>query len=226
MAADERSPPRLRTADDSAAGPTPGWAEEGLDDAEIDARLVAAAQGGDRDAFRQIVERHQDRVFRLLRRMLRVDRDSAADLTQEVFLRTWRGLPGFDGQAKFTTWLYRIATNVGVSDVRARRTLKRGRWTFSIDQPIAGTDDMRIEPVGHERDPADRAHHDEIAVAVRAAIDELPDDFRAAVVLRDLEGLSYEEIGDLLQLPPGTVRSKIHRGRLLLQKRLAEFRPS
>lgn len=212
-------------------GPTPDLAppEDAADDrdaAEIEEEkhYLQAARGGDHDAFRWLVERNQDRIFRYLRRMLRCDRDTAADLTQEVFLRMHRGLSGFDGRAKFTTWLYKIATNVGISRYRHLRAQKRSKWTFSLDAPMPGTDDLAPDPAAPAvEDPAQRAHHREIAAAVREAVQDLPDEFREAVILRDLEGLSYEEIGELTGVPPGTVRSRIHRGRLLLQDKLREF---
>ena len=188
-------------------------------------QLLESAQAGDRDAFRSLVELHQDRVFRLMRRMLRCDRDTAADLTQEVFLRVFRGLAGFNGRAKFTTWLHKIAMNVGISEYRHRRALKRNKWTFSIDAPMPGTDDLYAEPPSKDPGPSDQVHFKEVAKAVRAAVQDLPEEFRQAVMLRDLQGLSYEEIGEILDVPPGTVRSRIHRGRLLLQERLSEFRP-
>ena len=190
-----------------------------------DLELVARAQEGDREAFRGLVERHQNRVFRQLKFMLRCDRDTAADLSQDVFLRVFRGLHTFDRRAKFTTWLHRVAQNVGISAYRHRRAMKRNKWTFSIDAPVAGTDDLKIEPLDRAAGPSDRAHHKEIAAAVREAIGELPDEFREAVLLRDLQGMSYEEIGEILDVPPGTVRSRIHRGRCILQARLQEFRP-
>lgn len=187
--------------------------------------ILGRARSGDREACAGLVERHQQRVFRLVIRVLRCDRETAADMTQEVFLRAFRGLPGFDGRARFSTWLHTITMNVVVSEVRRRRARKRDRWTFSIDAPIGGSDDLRIEPKAAEPGPEDRAYHREIAAAVRGAVDELPEEFREAVLLRDLQGLSYEEIGELLRLPPGTVRSRIHRGRLLLQEKLREYRP-
>jgi RNA polymerase sigma-70 factor (ECF subfamily) len=195
-----------------------------VDDA-IDRRILERARAGSAEAFRELVERHQDRVFRLMRRLLRCDRDTAADFAQEVFLRVHRGLARFDGRAKFTTWLHKIAVNVSISDHRRRSAQKRGRWTFSLDAPMPGTDDLRAEPAADDPDPAARAYHQEIAAAVRAAMDELPDEFRQAVVLRDLQGLSYEEIGSILGVPVGTVRSRIHRGRLVLQEKLRDYRP-
>jgi RNA polymerase sigma-70 factor (ECF subfamily) len=185
---------------------------------------VARARRGDRDAFASLVEQHQQRIFGFVMRQLRCDRTTAEDMTQEVFLRVWRGLPGFDGIA-FQAWLHTIAINVCISDVRRRRAGKRDQRTLSLDAPVGGTDDLYLDPPSRERDPAARVHDREIGAAVQAAVAGLPDEFRDAVLLRDLQGLSYEEIGETLGVPLGTVRSRIHRGRLLLQDVLKEFRP-
>jgi RNA polymerase sigma-70 factor (ECF subfamily) len=134
-----------------------------------------------------------------------------------------KGLPGFDGEGRFVAWLHTIAMNVAISEYRKRRTRKRDRRTLSIDAPIAGTDDLYATPEGREVDPGDGAHHREFLARVRVCVQELPDEFRAAVVLRDMEALSYEEIAAALGLPIGTVRSRIHRGRLLLQEMLRGF---
>ncbi len=134
-----------------------------------------------------------------------------------------KGLPEFDGQGRFVAWLHTIAMNVAISEYRRRRTQKRDRRTLSIDAPVAGTNDLYVTPEGRETDPGERAHHRELLARVRACVQELPDEFRAAVVLRDMESLSYEEIAAALELPIGTVRSRIHRGRLLLQEMLRGF---
>lgn len=181
------------------------------------------AQAGDMGAFRELVEMFQDRVFRVVTTVLRCDRATAEDLSQEVFLRVHRGLSSFDGQARFATWLHTISMNVAISEYRKRRAMKRSRRTISIDQPVRGTDDCHVVPEGREIDPAERAHHREFHERVRECVRRLPDDFRRAVVLRDMEDLSYEEIGQILELPPGTVRSRIHRGRAMLQQMLREF---
>ncbi len=187
--------------------------------------IVSRAREGDRDAFRLLVEQHQDRVFRVAMRVLRCDRHVAEDICQEVFFRAYRGLQGFDGAVRFGIWLHTIAMNTSISEYRKRRTLKRNRLTLSIDAPIAGTDDLTIEPPSRERRPEERADHREFATAVRAAVAELPDEFREAVMLRDMQGKSYEEIAEILDVPAGTVRSRIHRGRLQLQEKLREFKP-
>lgn len=183
------------------------------------------AQDGDPDAFRGLVEMFQDRVMRVMVSVLRCDRAMAEDLCQETFLRVYKGLPAFDGQVRFQTWMHTIAMNVAISEYRRRHASKRNRPTFSIDAPVTGTDDYYIEPPGREVEPGARADQREFLSRVRECVRSLPDEFRAAVVMRDMESLSYEEIGVVLGVPPGTVRSRIHRGRLLLQKMLKEFAP-
>lgn len=184
---------------------------------------MLAAQQGDLEAFKTLVVMFTDRVMRVMTSVLRCDRATAEDLSQEVFLRVHKGLPGFDGQVRFVVWLHKISRNVAISEYRKRRAQKRGRRTLSIDAPVAGTDDLYITPAGHEVDPGERAHQREFLAKVRECVQQLPDDFRQPVVLRDMESLSYEEIAEVLDLPPGTVRSRIHRGRLLLQQMLKEF---
>ena len=135
-------------------------------------------------------------------------------------MRAYRGLPRFDGAVRFSTWLHTIAMNACITEYRKAKTQKRDRPTLSIDAPIHGQDDLHIEPVSKVGDSVSQAEQSEFSRAVSEAIDELPDEFRDAVLLRDMQDLSYEEIAHVLSLPPGTVRSRIHRGRLLLQDML------
>ncbi|MEO6594883.1 MAG: sigma-70 family RNA polymerase sigma factor [Planctomycetota bacterium] len=181
------------------------------------------AQQGDMDAFRTLLEMFTDRVMRVMTSVLHCDRSMAEDLVQEVFLRVHKGLPGFDGQVRFVAWLHTIAMNVAITEYRRRRAQKRNRRTLSIDAPLHGTDDLYITPTGREVDPGEKAHQHEFLARVRACVRKLPDEFREAVVLRDMESLSYEEIASVLDLPIGTVRSRIHRGRVQLQGMLKRF---
>lgn len=198
--------------------------EAGSDD-EVDVARepMLRARQGDVDAFRTLVDMFSDRVMRVMVSVLHCDRAMAEDLCQEVFLRVHKGLPEFDGQGRFVGWLHAIAMNVAITEYRRRKAQKRDRRTVSIDAPLAGTDDLYLTPGGREVDPGERAHQQEFLAKVRACVQQLPDEFRAAVVLRDMESLSYEEIAAALGLAPGTVRSRIHRGRLLLQDMLREF---
>ncbi|MCA8954755.1 MAG: sigma-70 family RNA polymerase sigma factor [Planctomycetes bacterium] len=171
------------------------------------------------------METHQDRVFGLVIRVLGCDRHTAADLCQEVFLRAFRAIGSFDGRALFSTWLHKITMNLCISEYRRRKAMKRDRATLSLDAPVPGSDDLTLDPPSREHDPLSRLHHGDIRTAVHTAMQRLPEDFRQCVVLRDMQDLSYEEIAEVLDLPAGTVRSRIHRGRLLLQRMLKEFTP-
>ena len=200
-------------------------APDGSQDEDPARPAMLRAQQGDLDAFRSLIEMFQDRVFRIVISVLHCDRATAEDLSQEVFLRVHKGLPSFDGQARFSTWLHTIAMNVAISEYRKRRAMKRDRRTLSLDAPQPGTDDLYLDPKGREQDPGERADQRDFVGKVRQALRQLPEEFQGAVMLRDMEGLSYEEIAAILGVPPGTVRSRIHRGRLLLQEMLEEFRP-
>lgn len=212
------------------AMPAPAATSQGgrpADDGEIDpARATwVAAQRGDLVAFGQLVAGHTDRVMRVMMSMLHCDRATAEDLCQEVFLRVHRGLREFDGGVRFVVWLHTIARNVAIGEYRRRRAQKRARPTLSLDAPLAGTDDCFLAPAGREVDPGQQAQLREFAERVRGCVARLPDEFREPVLLRDLEDLSYDEIAAVLGVPAGTVRSRIHRGRCLLQQMLQEFAP-
>ncbi len=207
---------------ESGAG---GVCSDGGIDPTVATGWVRRAVEGDQDAFRQLVEAFQGRVFRVVVHVLRCDRTRAEDCCQEVFLRVFRGLADFDGSDRVGAWIHTIATNVAISEYRKDRALKRNRRTFSLDAPVAGSEDLTMDPPGKERRPEEVVHHSQFAARVRECVDQLPDEFRLAVVLRDLQGLSYEEIGESLGIAPGTVRSRIHRGRVLLQQMLKGFEP-
>jgi RNA polymerase sigma-70 factor (ECF subfamily) len=164
-----------------------------------DAPLVARARRGDRWAFEQLVERHQHSLFNLAARTLG-SADDAADAVQEAFIRAWLALPRFRGGARFSTWLYRITLNAA-HDQRAKR---------------------RTEPLDEVREPAnpqDAFLIAELSTSLQGALDALEEDYRVAVVLYDLLGCSYAEIAELTDVPEGTVKSRIFRGR----SRLAEL---
>jgi RNA polymerase sigma-70 factor (ECF subfamily) len=175
-------------------------------DAVDTAALVAAAQGGDRAALERLLRHQHDRVFAVCRRVVGNDAD-AADATQEALLAIVRGLPRFDGRAAFSTWCYRIATNAGLDELRRRRR-----------RPSLGEPDAPVD-LGEGADP-DPGPAFDLRVADRLRLDEalarLPEDFRLPVVLRDVCDLDYAEIAEALQIPPGTVRSRIARGRAAL----------
>ncbi|HEX5585927.1 MAG TPA: sigma-70 family RNA polymerase sigma factor [Acidimicrobiia bacterium] len=170
--------------------------------------LAARAAGGDRHALEVLLDRHADRIHAVCRRVL-ADREDALDATQEAMIAIARGITRFDGRAAFTTWMYRVATNAALDE--ARRKQRRPRPVDDVgDAPPTGS---AVEQFDTQVDAR---------LDVDAALRTLPADFRAAVVLRDLCDLDYAEIAEVLQVPAGTVRSRISRGRALLHGALSE----
>lgn len=191
-----------------------------------DVELVERAQAGDSDAFGVLVSRHQDQAFRVAMRMVPT-REDALDICQEAFLKAWRGLGGFKTDAAFSTWLHRIVMNASASFHRRRKAAKRGT-AFSLHAMARdGQEDGAgmFDPESPDRRPHEVVEGGETRTLVAEAIAELDDEFREIVVLRDLEGLSYQEIGEALDLAPGTVRSRLHRARMQLAGRLRQLAP-
>jgi RNA polymerase sigma-70 factor (ECF subfamily) len=174
-----------------------------------DAALVEAAQGGDRAALDQLLRRHYDRIHAVCRRIAGGTRD-ADDACQEALIKIVRGLPRFDGNAAFGTWAYRIATNAALDELRKRRR----RPLLAI----ADSDERPNEP--HDPGAARRVDAVVDRLAIDEAMAELPDEFRVAVTLRDVVDLDYAEIASVLDVPLGTVKSRIARGRAMLAQRL------
>ena len=176
-----------------------------MDATAPDGELLAAAQSGDRDALDALLRRHLDIVHAVCSRIAGNPAD-AADATQEALIAIVRGLPNFDGRASPRTWMYRVATNACLDELR-----RRGR------RPRAGLDE-------HDLDRPDDAPLLDTTVADRLSIEDalarVPEDFRVAVVLRDVEGMDYAQIAQVLDVPLGTVRSRIARGRQALADQL------
>jgi RNA polymerase sigma-70 factor (ECF subfamily) len=181
-----------------------------------DLSLVRRVQAGDRSAYDLLVLKYQHKVVKLVMRYTRNPAD-AEDIAQEAFIKAYRALPQFRGDSAFYTWLYRIAINTAKNALVARG---RNPVSLHID---AHDDDEGPDLLNRLRDPdtpEGLALTDEIRETVNAAIDALPEDLRTAIVLRELEGLSYEEIAAAMECPIGTVRSRIFRARESIDKRL------
>jgi RNA polymerase sigma-70 factor (ECF subfamily) len=170
--------------------------------------LVAAAQAGDRSALDALLRRHYDRVFALCRRIMANQAD-AQDATQEALIAIVRGLPRFDDRSSFATWSFRVATNACLDELRRRK--RRPDPGLPDDERVA------VDPGAGTPGIAEQVA---ARVSIDGAMEDLPIEFRAAVVLRDICGLDYAEIAEVLEIPPGTVRSRIARGRSLLAARL------
>ncbi len=182
-----------------------------MTDPATDLVLVERYVAGDLDAFDALVRSHQDRVFAICLRMLR-DRDAALDATQDTFVTLFRKADRYKAEAAFSTWLYRVTVNVCYDHLRRR---KRGD----------------ADPLPEGLDPADSRSEDAIHSAelrpdIEAALASLSPEFRAAVILVDIQGLRLETAGDILGVPIGTVKSRVFRGRRLLAERLGNLRPA
>jgi RNA polymerase sigma-70 factor (ECF subfamily) len=184
---------------------------------------LARARRGDRDAFGRLVRRHQRRVYAAALHLLGNHSD-ADDVTQEAFVRAYRGLAGFDGRADFFTWLYRIAVNTALN---ALRSGKRGAALSERGGAEAAHVGGRPEALGHAApSPAQRAEHAGEVARVLAAVAELSPALRVTLVLATVEELPHKQIAEILQIPEGTVAWRVNEARRLLRLRLAMTEPT
>lgn len=182
-----------------------------------DRALVVRTQEGDRDAFSALVVRYQERIYNLVLRGLG-DADGALDVAQEVFIKAFRGLERFQGESQFFTWLFRIAMNETIS---ARRRRERRGKPVSLDRENADGEKLS-DPPGTLEDPGAAAASKDDAAMVQAAIAGLDEEQAQVILLRDIDGRSYQEIAEILEVPLGSVKSRIHRARQALKDRLAK----
>jgi len=180
-------------------------------------KLIQEATAGAVLAFEVLVRRHQDRLYGFIYRWVN-DHELALDLTQETFMKSWQGLRNFQGASSFYTWLFRIARNVIVSNVRQRAA--RPQIRGSIGSVTEGTSGGFGEPESPMLTPEQDLVTREQKELLLAAVANLPEDYREVVILRDMQEHSYEDIAELLLVPVGTVRSRLHRARSLLRERL------
>ncbi|UCH53742.1 MAG: RNA polymerase sigma factor RpoE [Pseudomonadota bacterium] len=183
----------------------------------VDQRLVARVQKGEKSAFDLLVRKYQHKVAKLVSRFVR-DRAEIEDVTQEAFIRAYRAIGSFRGDSAFYTWLYRIAVNTAKNYLESQ-----GRRPPGAD--IEADSAEQLEGGERLRDTATPERHlltEEIAATVRRVVDGLPPDLRTAITLREIEGLSYEEIAQVMDCPIGTVRSRIFRAREAVD---AELKP-
>jgi len=191
-------------------------------EAEEDRALIARAQAGDTGAFRRLVERHQRRAFAIALALVR-DENDARELVQDAFLRVFRNLSTFQGGSSFFTWLYRIITNLSIDLIR-----KPGRQTVDLDEARLDADDgvdSDFPPLLSRfdgADPSDVVRRREIAARLQTALDALPSYHRAVIVMREIEGLSYEEMAQAMSVSKGTIMSRLFHARRKLQRALAD----
>lgn len=180
-----------------------------MSERDVDAELVARVQRGERQAFDLLVLKYQRKIIRLLSRMVR-DPSEVEDVAQEAFIKAYRALPQFRGESAFYTWLYRIAINTGRNWLasNSRRPSTPNAYENEDGETFNETDNLT-----DNNTPESAMASREIAETVNKSIEDLPEDLRTAIVLREIEGMSYEDIAATMNCPIGTVRSRIFRAR-------------
>lgn len=184
-------------------------------DALINKRIKQVLKG-DQSAYADIVNHYQHKLYQICYRMLG-SKEEAEDITQEAFVRAYVNLHTFDQKRKFSTWLYRIGTNLCIDRIRKKKP------DYYLDAEVAGTDglDMYSQIASDEQLPEEVLEQMELQERIQYEISRLPDKYRAVIVLKYIEELSLQEISEILDMPLGTVKTRIHRGREALRKQLA-----
>jgi RNA polymerase sigma-70 factor (ECF subfamily) len=183
-----------------------------------DQQLVSRVQKGDKRAFDLLVLKYQYRVHAIVGRFIR-DSHEVEDVTQEAFLKAYRALPGFRGDSQFYTWLFRIAVNTAKNYLVAR-SRRPPSSDVNLDDAEFYAGSEQLKDLGT---PENQLFRDELEAVIKKAIEELPEDLRTAVTLREYEGLSYEDIAGIMDCPVGTVRSRIFRGRESIDIRVLDL---
>lgn len=176
--------------------------------------LVERAQSGDIEAFEKLIEGCQKKVFNIAFRMIG-NYEDANELAQEVFLKAFRSIKKFKGDSLFSTWIYKVTSNVCLDEIRKRKN----KMVFSLDEEIEyGDGEIKRQIPDNAPTPEVEAELNEIKKVVNKSIQELPSDYKSIIILRDIQGLSYEEISRIFECPEGTVKSRINRARQALKK--------
>lgn len=183
-----------------------------------DTVLVDRVKQGSAEAFEELVRRYEHKVYNITYRMLSNPED-AREAQQEAFLRAYRFLPKFEAKSSFYTWLYRIATNVSLTKLRRRKEPR----TVSLDEPLGEDGSGSLEIPDDIHTPETEFKRRRLKDAIQKAVDELPPDYKPVVVLRDMEGMPNEEVSESLGISVPAVKSRLHRGRMMLRERLAKY---
>jgi RNA polymerase sigma-70 factor (ECF subfamily) len=205
--------PNPTTGADAMSGrPAAGAGSDSGSPADLD--VVARAAKGDHEAFRVLVERYQGRAHRLAMRVLRND-EQAKDVVQDAFLKAYRSLDKFEGRSSFYTWFYRVVMNLCLDAKRRQPAGRQVEWdeAHALETPVGVGLDAVDPAQQHAKGPEGDFERAELRHAVRLAIDELPDEARRTLLLREVDGLSYAEIAKALGIPKGTVMSRLHHAR-------------
>ena len=192
-----------------------------MSEAELDLALVRRVQQGDKRAYNLLVSKYQQKILRLVSRFVR-DSMECEDITQEAFIKAYRALPNFRGESAFYTWLYRIAVNTAKNHLvsTGRRPPSQDLDAEEADHSAAGANFVNLNT------PETALMNAELLAVIRSTIEDLPDTLREAIVYREFDGMSYEEIADVMDCPVGTVRSRIFRAREALETAMGPYIPA
>lgn len=194
---------------------------EKTEEFDSDAYLVARALEGELPSFEKLVSRYQNRIVGYSARMLN-DQDEAEDVAQEVFIKAYRSLHTFRGDASFSTWIYRIATNLCIDRLRSRK--RRPQQAYSLDDPLDKEEDSGGRDIAdYSAEPNREVEREELRRRVRQVMAEMPEKMRTILVMCDMQGMSYEEIAKVLDCPIGTVKSRLFHARADLGRRLRPY---
>jgi RNA polymerase sigma-70 factor, ECF subfamily len=203
--------------------PSPEPSELPMPDASVEVDLqplVARAKAGDDDAFGEVVKAHYPKVYGVIYRMVQ-NAEDAKELTQIAWVKAWQRLASFEGNSKFSTWMYRLAVNTAMDFLRSRA---RQKETVYLDE-ITDSDEANREAFHSSQSaPEDEMHRDEIRVAFHKALEELTPEHRQTLMLREVDGLSYKEIADVMKCRMGTVMSRIFYARKQIQGKLRDLK--
>ncbi|WP_010252495.1 RNA polymerase sigma factor [Acetivibrio cellulolyticus] len=181
---------------------------------EKERNLVEKSKSGDVEAFEQLIESCQKKVFNIAYRMIG-NYDDANELAQEVFIKAFRSIKKFKGDSLFSTWIYKVTANVCLDEIRRRKK----KMVVSLDEEIEYSDgEVKRQIADNAPTPDIAAETNEVKNAVNKSIQELPEDYKSIIILRDIQGFSYEEISKIFNCPEGTVKSRINRARQALKK--------
>lgn len=189
-----------------------------------DSKLLERVRSGDRDAFRSLVERHQKRVYNLAYSLLK-NREDAADVAQEAFVKAYRSLDGFKGDASFYTWIYRITNNLCIDFLRKAGPTAKIEYSEELSDDSSAEAQAGVGVLSSRlgTNPQRSALRHELAEKMEEALAQLPEKHRAILVLREVDGLSYEELAQALEIPKGTVMSRLFHARTKMQEILAVY---
>ena len=196
--------------------------EENRPTTDEDTPLIHRCQKGDLESFEALVEKHQKKMLNIAFRMIG-DYEEACEVVQDAFLSVHRSIKKFKGNARFSTWLYRIVVNLSKNRLKQMK-VRLSRKGPSIDDPVENEDGrFQREFAGHEPSLQEQLEKEEINAIVQRCVNSLDEEYREIIVLRDIQGLSYDEISDILDIPDGTVKSRLFRARDALKDSLQKM---